>query len=38
MRQIVLATNNPGKVREFNAALTGYHLEIMPQSAGYAFE
>ncbi len=33
MRQIVLATNNPGKVREFNAALTGYHLEIMPQSA-----
>ncbi len=33
MRQIVLATNNPGKVREFNAALTGYHLEIVPQSA-----
>lgn len=32
MRKIVLATNNPGKVREFNAALAGYHLEIMPQS------
>ncbi len=33
MRQIVLATNNPGKVREFNTALTGYNLEIVPQSA-----
>lgn len=33
MHKIVLATNNPGKVREFNAALTGYHLEIVPQSA-----
>lgn len=32
MSKIVLATNNPGKVREFNAALAGYHLEIMPQS------
>ena len=32
MGKIVLATNNPGKVREFNAALAGYHLEIMPQS------
>lgn len=33
MRKIVLATNNPGKVREFNAALAGYNLEIVPQSA-----
>lgn len=33
MRKIVLATNNPGKVREFNAALVGCNLEIVPQSA-----
>ncbi|MDQ5908804.1 MAG: XTP/dITP diphosphohydrolase [Pseudomonadota bacterium] len=33
MRQIVLATNNPGKAREFNAALAGYDLDIVPQSA-----
>ena len=33
MRKIVLATNNPGKVREFNTALAGYNLEIVPQSA-----
>ncbi len=33
MRQMVLATNNPGKVREFNAVLAGYDLDIVPQSA-----
>jgi len=33
MRKIVLATNNLGKVREFNAALAGYHLEMVPQAA-----
>lgn len=32
MRKIVLATNNLGKVREFNAALVGYDLEIVSQS------
>ena len=33
MRRIVLATNNSGKVREFNAVLAGFDLEILPQSA-----
>ena len=33
MRRIVLATNNPGKVREFAAVLAGFALEIVPQSA-----
>lgn len=33
MRKIVLATGNPGKVREFNAVLTGLEVEIVPQSA-----
>ncbi len=33
MRKIVLATGNPGKVREFNAVLADFHLEIVPQSA-----
>ena len=33
MHKIVLATNNLGKVREFNATLAGYDLEIVPQSA-----
>ena len=33
MRKIVLATGNPGKVREFNAVLTGLEVEIAPQSA-----
>ena len=28
-----LATGNPGKVREFNAVLTGLEVEIVPQSA-----
>ena len=30
MRKIVLATGNPGKVREFNAVLTGLEVEIVP--------
>ncbi len=33
MRKIVLATNNPGKVREFASVLAGFTLEIVPQSA-----
>ena len=33
MRKIVLATGNPGKVREFSAALAGSGVEIVPQSA-----
>ena len=33
MRKIVLATGNSGKVREFNAVLTGLEVEIVPQSA-----
>ena len=32
MRKIVLATGNPGKVREFEAVLAGFDLEIIPQS------
>jgi XTP/dITP diphosphohydrolase len=30
--RIVLASNNPGKVREFNQLLAGLHLEVVPQS------
>ncbi len=33
MGKIVLATGNPGKVREFSAVLAGLELEIVPQSA-----
>jgi XTP/dITP diphosphohydrolase len=33
MRRIVLATSNPGKVREFSTALVGLDVEITPQSA-----
>ncbi|MFO7640326.1 MAG: RdgB/HAM1 family non-canonical purine NTP pyrophosphatase [Candidatus Competibacteraceae bacterium] len=33
MRKIVLATGNPGKVREFSAVLADFHLDIVPQSA-----
>jgi XTP/dITP diphosphohydrolase len=33
VRKIVLATGNPGKVREFNAVLADFHLDIVPQSA-----
>ena len=32
MRKIVLATGNPGKVREFGALLAEFELEIVPQS------
>lgn len=32
MPSIVLASNNPGKVREFNALLAGHSLEVVPQS------
>jgi len=32
MSTIVLASNNPGKVREFNALLAGHHTEVVPQS------
>lgn len=32
MSTIVLASNNPGKVREFNALLAGHHIEVVPQS------
>lgn len=32
MRKIVLATGNPGKVREFGAVLAKFGLEIVPQS------
>ena len=31
-KTIVLASNNTGKVREFNALLAGLHLEVVPQS------
>jgi XTP/dITP diphosphohydrolase len=30
--RIVLASNNPGKVREFNQLLAGLHFEVVPQS------
>jgi XTP/dITP diphosphohydrolase len=32
-RRIVLASNNPGKVREFNQLLAGSEFEVVPQSA-----
>ncbi|MBI5040179.1 MAG: RdgB/HAM1 family non-canonical purine NTP pyrophosphatase [Gammaproteobacteria bacterium] len=32
MTTIVLASGNPGKVREFNALLAGHHIEVVPQS------
>lgn len=32
MTAIVLASNNPGKVREFNALFAGHHREVVPQS------
>ena len=31
--RIVLASNNPGKVREFNQLLSDTELEVVPQSA-----
>jgi XTP/dITP diphosphohydrolase len=33
MKQIVLATGNPGKVREINELLADHDMEVMPQSA-----
>ena len=33
MRKIVLATGNPGKVRELKAVLASFDLDIVPQSA-----
>jgi XTP/dITP diphosphohydrolase len=33
MHRIVLATGNPGKVREFSAVLADFHLDLVPQSA-----
>jgi XTP/dITP diphosphohydrolase len=32
MPKIILATSNPGKVREFSAAFAGLELQIVPQS------
>jgi XTP/dITP diphosphohydrolase len=32
MTTIVLASNNPGKVREFNELLAGHHILVVPQS------
>ena len=32
MSTIVLASNNPGKVREFNALLADHHISVVPQS------
>lgn len=32
MSNYVLASNNPGKVREFNELLTGRDIEVVPQS------
>jgi XTP/dITP diphosphohydrolase len=32
MSRIVLASNNPGKVREFNELLAGAELQVVPQS------
>ncbi|HLD14933.1 MAG TPA: RdgB/HAM1 family non-canonical purine NTP pyrophosphatase [Burkholderiales bacterium] len=31
-KKIVLASNNPGKVREINQMLAGLHLSVVPQS------
>ncbi len=31
-KKIVLASNNPGKVREINQILAGLHLSVVPQS------
>jgi XTP/dITP diphosphohydrolase len=32
MKKIVLASSNPGKVREFNQLLSGLDIEVVPQS------
>jgi XTP/dITP diphosphohydrolase len=31
--KLVLASNNPGKLREFAALFAPYHIEVLPQSA-----
>ena len=31
--KLVLASNNPGKLREFSALFEPYHIEVLPQSA-----
>ncbi len=31
-QKIVLASNNPGKVREINQMLTGFDMQVLPQS------
>ncbi len=33
MKQLVLASNNPGKLREFAALLAPFVIEVLPQSA-----
>lgn len=33
MDTVILATNNPGKLREFNDLLAGEQVEVLPQSA-----
>ena len=33
MKKVVLASNNPGKVREFSALLKEFDIEVLPQSA-----
>ncbi|GAB6043429.1 RdgB/HAM1 family non-canonical purine NTP pyrophosphatase [Endothiovibrio diazotrophicus] len=33
MKKVVLASNNPGKVREFSALLKEFGIEVLPQSA-----
>ena len=32
MKNIVLASNNPGKVREFNKLFSDYEIEVVPQA------
>lgn len=32
MKKIVLASNNPGKVREFNQLFSGHEIEVVPQA------
>ncbi|HEB98281.1 MAG TPA: non-canonical purine NTP pyrophosphatase, partial [Thiotrichales bacterium] len=32
MKKIVLASGNPGKVREINELLAGHDIEVVPQS------
>ncbi len=33
LSKLVLASNNPGKLREFSALFAPYHIEVLPQSA-----